>query len=149
MKPLAHDPLKGEIRLGTPVLQAIWIGPAAGSREEQYISSCFQSAFTGANRHAGFSPCYAIGWYNTITTGTRRKAAITPLVLKKKKAASPDQRAIHDWAWSGNYQANTNTHSCVYTQRETYTYTKAHEHTHNRYNLGSFFVFRLFLSSVV
>ena len=30
--------------------------------------------------------------------------SITPLVLKKMKAASPDQRAYYDWAWSGNSQ---------------------------------------------
>ena len=30
---------------------------------------------------------------------------ITPIVLKKITAASPDQRAIYDWAWSGNSQA--------------------------------------------
>ena len=49
----------------------------------------------------------AIGWCNTMTTETRRQAAgcvhtesfelgplITPLVLKKMTAASPDQRAI-------------------------------------------------------
>ena len=31
---------------------------------------------------------------------------ITPLVLKEITTASPDQRAIYDWAWSGNSQAS-------------------------------------------
>jgi hypothetical protein len=56
------------------------------------------------------------GWFNTTTTGMRRQAAncvqsfelgplITPLVVKKMTAASPDQRAVYDGAWSGNSQA--------------------------------------------
>ena len=32
---------------------------------------------------------------------------ITPVVLKKMTVSSPDQRAMYDWAWSGNSQANT------------------------------------------
>ena len=51
-----------------------------------------------------------------MTTGKRQQTAkcvqsfeldllITPLVLKKITAASPDQRAIYNWAWSGNSQA--------------------------------------------
>ena len=99
-----------------PILPAIWSRPAQGSGEEQYISFCFRYIFSGVNHQAGFSPWHAIGWFTKMTTRKRRQAAnrvqgsyelgplITPFVLKKMTAASPDQRAIYDWSWSGNSQ---------------------------------------------
>ena len=82
-----------------PILPAIWIRPAEGSGEEQYISLCFRYVFAGANHQAGFThPWRAIGWFNTMTTSSQLRTEsfelgllITPLVLKKLTAASPDQ----------------------------------------------------------
>ena len=77
------------------------------------MSNTFLSNF--ANHQAGFSPWQTIGWFNTKTTGKRTGIAYRvnltlPIdlwseVLEKMTAASPDQRAIYDWAWSGNSQA--------------------------------------------
>ena len=69
--------------------------------------------FCRSQSQAGFSPWHAISWFNTMTTGKRRQAAnhvqsveigqlITPFVLRKMTAASPDQRSIYDWVWSCN-----------------------------------------------
>ena len=96
-------------------MPAIWICPAAGSGEEQYMTF-FRYTFVGANHQAGFSPWRAIGWINTMTTGKRRQAANCvqsrlnyarwSSLLCWRKLTSPDQHAIYDWSWSGNSQAN-------------------------------------------
>ena len=102
-------------RLGTPSPIALQKG-----LEKSNTFVCFRYVFVGANHQAGFSPWRAIGWFNTMTTGKRQQAAnlrkesfeLWPLMT----AASPDQRAIYDWAWSGNSQASSWAHSPPYSQ---------------------------------
>ena len=45
-------------------------------------------------------------------------------MLKKMSAASPGQRAIYDWAWSGNSQASINPHKASIGWANHYVYRK-------------------------
>ena len=54
-----------------PIWLAIWVRPAEGSGEEQFISFCLRYVFAGANHQAGFSPPPGslLAGLNTMTTG--------------------------------------------------------------------------------
>ena len=88
-------------RVAPPVLPVIWVRPAAGSGEDQYISFCFRYAFAGANHQAGFSPWRAIGWFNTMATGKRQQTAncvqsfeLHLLILYWRKWQQPPQTNV-------------------------------------------------------
>ena len=66
------------LRYPQSVLVAIWIRPAEGSEEEQYISFCASNTFSREpNTKLVFPPRRTVGWFNTMTTGKWRQTAIT------------------------------------------------------------------------